>query len=185
MNIFFIDRDPSIAAQYHNDSHVRKMILETAQLLSTAHRVLDGNMYYDKSNTGRKVKRWSLASEEDGREEVLYKATHVNHPSAKWVRESSDHYYWTYLLFDELSKEFEYRWEKPHATWMKLRGWLQSNPNNIPMNGLWTDPPLAMDDEYKLQDPVDSYRNYYIHGKRHLAKWTKREKPFWYDLTIS
>ena len=41
MNIFFLDKDPIIAAQYHCDKHCVKMILEYAQLLSTAHRVLD------------------------------------------------------------------------------------------------------------------------------------------------
>lgn len=42
MNIFVLDRDPYIAAQMHCDKHVIKMICEYAQLLSTAHRQLDG-----------------------------------------------------------------------------------------------------------------------------------------------
>lgn len=42
MNIFYLDKNPVMAAQYHCDQHVVKMILETAQMLSTAHRVLDG-----------------------------------------------------------------------------------------------------------------------------------------------
>jgi len=180
MNIFYLDRSPDIAAQYHNDKHVRKMILEYAQLLSTAHRVLDGEQYQGLSeNTGRRVKRWKI-NESDGREEILYKATHVNHPSAKWVRESADHYAWTYCLFDSLSKEFEYRWGKQHATWIKLRSWLQSLPNNLINTAGWADPPQAMEDEYRLPNSVDAYRNYYIHGKSHLAQWTKRNKPDWY-----
>lgn len=179
MNIFFLDTDPVLAAQYHNDKHVRKMILELAQLLSTAHRVLDGEEYYELSEKGRRIKRWRIV-ENDGREEALYKATHVNHPSAKWVRENNSNYYWTYLLFDELSKEFEHRWDKQHATWVKLRGWLQSMPINIP-HGEWTQPPQAMDDEYKVHDDsLNAYRLYYIEGKSHLAEWTKREKPWWY-----
>lgn len=36
MNIFVLDRNPIIAAQYHCDRHVVKMILESAQMLSTA-----------------------------------------------------------------------------------------------------------------------------------------------------
>jgi len=42
MNIFYIDRDPVIAAQMSCDKHVVKMILESAQMLCAAHRVLDG-----------------------------------------------------------------------------------------------------------------------------------------------
>ena len=48
MNIFYLDRDPKIAAQMMCDKHVVKMILESAQILSTAHRVLDGDDYADK-----------------------------------------------------------------------------------------------------------------------------------------
>ena len=48
MNIFYLDRDPVIAAQMMCDKHVVKMILESAQMLSTAHRVLDGDEYADK-----------------------------------------------------------------------------------------------------------------------------------------
>ena len=42
MNIFYLHNDPKICAEMHNDKHCIKMILEYAQLLSTAHRVLDG-----------------------------------------------------------------------------------------------------------------------------------------------
>ena len=44
MNVFFLDRNPKLAAEYHLDKHVVKMIQEYAQLLSTAHRLLDGEM---------------------------------------------------------------------------------------------------------------------------------------------
>ena len=36
------------------------MIIEYAQLMSTAHRVLDGEMYMDKTANGRNIKRWRL-----------------------------------------------------------------------------------------------------------------------------
>ena len=60
-----------------------KMILEYAQLLSTAHRVLDGTITIGLSKTGRKVKRYVLP---DDRDSILYSATHINHPSAIWAR---------------------------------------------------------------------------------------------------
>ena len=82
MNIFYLDEDPILAAQMHCDKHVVKMILESAQLLSTAHRLLDGNKLAD--------------------ERGLYKATHINHPSSIWVRKSSENYYWLWNLYDQL-----------------------------------------------------------------------------------
>src|SRR6056297_279684 len=109
MNIFYLDPNPKTAAMFHNDKHVRKMILEYAQMLSTAHRVIDGEEFYDKNKAGHKIKRWKL---NDERENVLYKATHYNHPSAAWIRMSKAHYSWTYNLFFHLCKEFEYRWGK-------------------------------------------------------------------------
>ncbi len=48
----------------------------------------------------------------------------------------------------------------------------------IPSLGI-TSRPKCMDDEYKLENVIDSYRNYYIHGKSHLHVWKNREKPYW------
>ena len=82
MNIFALSSDPIASAQMMVDRHVVKMILETAQLLSTAHRILDSeHLYFDKSKNGRNIKRWRLADE---REQHLYSATHVNNKSAVW-----------------------------------------------------------------------------------------------------
>ena len=60
MNIFFLDRNPEICAQMHCNKHVVKMIIEYAQLMSTAHRVLDGIEYYGRTKNNRKIKRWKL-----------------------------------------------------------------------------------------------------------------------------
>ena len=45
MNIFYLHKKPEISAQLHCDKHVVKMIIEYAQMLSTAHRMLDGRPY--------------------------------------------------------------------------------------------------------------------------------------------
>ena len=44
MNIFVLDRNPVIAAQMQCDKHIVKMIVESGQMLSTVHRMLDGKM---------------------------------------------------------------------------------------------------------------------------------------------
>lgn len=176
MNIFFLDRDPRIAATYHNDKHVVKMILESAQLLSTAHRVLDGQITAGKSKAGRNVKRYIL---NDSRENVLYQAGHVNHPSAVWVRSNMDHYRWVHDLLYFLIGEYKYRYnDKDHAC-QKLQNDLLDCPHNIPIVD-WEDPPLAMPDECKVGSAVDSYRNYYMTKKRDMASWKIRGVPSWY-----
>lgn len=142
MNIFFLDRDAKTAAQSHCDKHVVKMILETAQLLSTAHHVLDEQVT-----------------------DQLYRKTHVNHPSAKWVRSGLSQYQWSYQLFVHLLDEYTYRYEKTHAT-SRLWALLLIPPANLPRNAGWADPPTCMPDEFKVPDVVDSYRYYYSIGKR-------------------
>ena len=79
MNIFYLDEDPTKCAELHCDKHVCKMIIEYAQLLSTAHRVLDGKPYVSQTLGGRRIQRWEHPNYV--MENVLYKASHVNHPS--------------------------------------------------------------------------------------------------------
>ena len=78
MNAFGLDRDYTVAAQLHNDKHVVKMNIEYPQLMSTAHRVLDGEEYYDRTKNNRRIKRWRL--DDVHMENTLYKASHINHP---------------------------------------------------------------------------------------------------------
>ena len=42
MNIFFLDKDPVLAAQYLVDKHVVKMITESRQMLDVAHNLATG-----------------------------------------------------------------------------------------------------------------------------------------------
>ena len=178
MNIFYLHEDPKISAAMHVDSHASKMIIEYAQLMSTAHRVLDGKEYYGLTKNSRKIKRWKLNSK---LEHILYKASHVNHPSGIWVRQSRGNYFWLYELWKELNKEFMYRYDhdKSHESFRKLEDALYMPPMNIP-DGTWTEPTPAMPDDVKDKCSLTAYRNYYIEYKQHLAKWGKREEPHWY-----
>lgn len=158
MNVFYLDHDPKTCAKYHNDKHCVKMILEYAQLMSTAHRILDGD---DANNS-------------------VYKATHKNHPSAIWVRTNGSNYEWIYELFVDLSDEYTYRYGKEHLSYTKLVDVLASAPVNIPV-GVFTQPTPAMPDHCKIpDDSLASYRYYYKTEKSHLAKWTDRPVPEWY-----
>ena len=185
MNIFYLDPIPTVCAKYHNDKHTIKMILEYSQLLSTAHRVLDGDESTQKSFTGRNVKRYILP---DGRNDLLYSATHINHPSAVWVRQSVGNYMWLSNLLVELCKEYTYRYGKVHKCerdgLVKLL--YQCIPDNMCLIA-FTEPTPAMPDDVKVVgDSLASYRNYYISNKQHLASWSgkinSRKVPSWYQI---
>jgi hypothetical protein len=178
MNIFYLHHDVAKCAEMHNDKHTVKMILEYAQLLSTAHRVLDGDIVVGKSKTGRKQTRYVLSSDDS----VLYSATHINHPSSVWVRQSAENYNWLFGLFQALMTEYTHRYGKTHAT-SRLEMHLAKLPKNIPQKS-FTEPTPAMPDDVKVPgDSIASYRKYYIQNKPHLASWKKRPVPEWY-LTI-
>jgi hypothetical protein len=147
---------------WHIDAHVRKMIIEYAQLLSTTHRVLD--------------------EIEPNLDSVLYKKTHMNHPCAKWARESSMNYCFLYELFVALCDEYIYRFGKVHLSDKKLRTVLATLPKNIPIAS-FTKFPQAMPDTYKTDDVCEAYQKFYNGSKRNtkagkpMDKWTLREVP--------
>lgn len=183
MNIFYLSYDPVEAARAHLDKHVVKMILEYAQLLSTAHRLIDGTQVIEKKYVNgslparwRNVKRWKL---DDDRDQHLYVATHVNHPSNIWLRQSDSNYAWLYRMFLELMNEYTHRYGKTHAS-ARLIPMLRYIPKNI-QRGEFTPPTPAMPDECKIPgDHLASYRKYYIDKKADMAKWTNREPPQWF-----
>lgn len=183
MNIFYLSHDIKECAQMHLDKHVVKMILEYCQLLSTAHRLIDGQQMIGLTKTGRKVKRWILSDE---RETILYSATHINHPSAVWVRQSDSNYQWLAALNDELCKEYTFRYGKIHKCESDglVNYLLTHRPHNITQRE-FTEPTPAMPDDVKvLGNSMLSYRNYYIKHKTHIASWKGkvnfRDIPFWY-----
>ena len=154
MNIFVLDTDVEKCAQYHVDKHVVKMILESAQMLSTANR--------------------SVGLDEG------YKETHVNHPCNIWLRESLANWHWLRDLTYELHKEWKYRYNHPESKTHKSFEVVSklSHPNlpDIEMTPF----KLCMPDEFKTDDVVNSYRTYYMIDKNHLASWKKRGQPEWW-----
>lgn len=183
MNIFYLHEDPEQNARWHIDKHIVKMPTEYAQLLSTAHRLLDGQLTYitrtDAAGRSRKVKRWIL---EDQRQENIYQAGHYGHPSAVWARESKANYLWLFDLYTQVLYEYDYRYgNKIHGAsrpWL----WLKNPPKNIPDIG-FTEMPQAMTAFPQCivpNDPIQGYRNYYNVAKKGFASWRNREVPEWY-----
>ena len=160
MNIFYFDECPIKSARAQPDKMLVKMPLETAQMLCTAHRELDGDEYADANG--------------------LYKRAYWNHPCTIWARESSANYFWLYKHFLALGKEYTFRYNKTHKSVDKLAQALFKQPDNIKSIGM-TPLAQAMPDEYKDDDPIKAYRDYCINEK-HYAKWEKgRDKPEWWS----
>ncbi len=155
MNIFVLDKNPEKAARYLCDKHVVKMILESAQLLCTAHRVCDKNC---------KCK-------------ILYKSTHVNHPCSIWVRESLGNYNWLVRHALEMCREYKRRYGREHKS-CEVVEWCAKNSPKIKKKKM-TAFVLAMPDKYKNKDAVKAYRNFYLHEKMRFAKWKNCKKPGW------
>ena len=184
MNIFTTNDCPIISAQDMCDKHVVKMIVEYAQLLSTAHRVLDGKEYYDKTKAGRSIKRW-LHSDKF-LEGHLYKASHINHPSGIWCRSTTGNYMWLYNHFIASCKEYKRRYNRTHLTFTKMAEVFRTPPKNLP-EGSRTEFAVAISNNQSCRRvpgfdklaPVDKYKQYIIHDKP-FAVWTRRSKPNWY-----
>ena len=95
-----------------------------------------------------------------------YKPTHKNHPCVKWAAAAPEHYSWLYILAIELGREYTARYGKTHASTLKLLELPEPRPMTTPT---WF--ALAMPNEYKCDDPVESYRQYYRTAKRDLASY--------------
>lgn len=225
MNIFVLHDEPRLAAQAHLDRHVVKMILEYAQLLSTAHRILDGTAQtltyevpqykeetlsdgstkYTLIDEKRKTKKAIVLPGETAYiQEILYpfkegppvpkfsleyknrkcyNHSHVNHPCAVWAREVSANYLWLYELFKETAAEYTFRYGKEHKTWRENRMFLATLPKNI-RDGRSTPFPQAMPEEFKNENAVLAYQNYYVGPKSRMARWTRREVPTFFKNRI-
>jgi len=151
MNIFILDLDPKKCAKYTCDKHVVKMILESAQMLSTACRISGIN---------------------EG-----YKSSYINHPCNIWVRDSLENWKWLRSLVIELNKEWQKRFnhKRNHKSFEVAIS--LSNPKI--RNKELTSFVQAMPNIYKNIDTVQAYRDYYMGEKRHIAYWTNGQ-PWWW-----
>lgn len=160
MNIFCLDYNPLLAAQFQCDKHIVKMTLESAQLLCSVHWILDSCLV----------------------NENFYRLTHRNHPCTKWASETSGNYKWLYYHFKGLCDEYQFRFGKTHMTDKKLRNYLSILPDKITIGDL-TPFATVVPDQFKMGCPIDSYREYYRSKPNQFnMKWTKRRVPDWFQV---
>ena len=166
MNIFAVNDDPRIAALELPDKLIPKMIVESAQMLSTAHRVLDGDAGADAK--------------------LLYKKAYENHPSCVWVREDAMNYWWLWMHALTLCAEYKWRFvgdttsTKTHKTEFVIHQ-LQDLPLNIPANKdtnweVLQDLPLCMPDQYKQGS------DHRIYAMESYQQFVTQDKPYMQDV---
>ena len=166
MNIFAVNSDPRIAALELPDKLIPKMIVESAQMLSTAHRVLDGDATADTKG--------------------LYQKAYENHPSCVWVREDALNYWWLWMHALTLCEEYKWRFSvdgnlKSHKTVPVIHA-LQEPPVNIPKEKqirveVLEDLPLCMPDQYK-----ETGARWYGYAVDCYQKFVTQDKPYMQDV---
>ena len=184
MNLFYVDEDLDKCAEYHVDKHVNKMQLEAAQILCT-NVIIDHLLGYVPRNLTKEenavLSEYRKENKELPMEErfVPYLPCHQNHPSTVWCRTSLENFYWTHCYANALGSESHYRYGTTHKSLMVI--------NNLPepkhMKDIgFTTFGLAMPEELKdYDDPIGSYRKFYMLDKATFASWKHRDKPYWWD----
>ncbi len=159
MNIFVLDENPKKAAEYHSDRHVVKMLVEYAQILSTAAHMSD---FHEP--------------------ERMYKPVmSINRKVHEWAAETYENYVWLLDLAEALHQEYQFRYGGVHSSYSDVIEKIDKTEIRIPQSRR-TEFGIFMPDIYKKDDdPVRSYRNFYIHGKGWDMAWTKRGMPDWYE----
>ena len=190
MNIFILHLNQRKIARWHVDKHVIKMLLETCQLLYTAHwthfypQLLECKSVVGLSRTQKQLQipdYVQSAPKCESSNEPGYRPCHVWHPCARWTQVCSGNYLWLAKLGVELAREYTFRFGKEHSCQKHIEWLIKNVPLNMTINerqGF----PIAMDDEFKIsKDPIVCYRNYYKKSKkeRGLVKYTKRQVPHW------
>lgn len=183
MNIFALDSDPRFAARYHFDKHVIKMVTEYAQLLSTAHRICDGEP--GTIVREEQTRNYEHALPEDKNHIPL--VSHVNHPCAIWARDNTANYMWLFDLYRFVAREYSIRYsgseeaERQHAAFSRYHEALSEPPENCRELKRRRPFVVCVPDEFKRNEAVQSYRSYYKYGKKpSLHEWRVRGIPYWW-----
>lgn len=159
MNIFFLHHNHAKSTDLYYDVHVNKITVELMQMLA--------NCY-----TPEQLKLAPLTLMGKVRSH-----SYLHHPMTKWVMDNPANHKVALNYLKDLIIERVYRWpeKKPIFASVEFRNFCESfNPLNLinPDNLRETPFPLCMPNKYKTDDPYESYQQYYLRGKDHLARYT-------------
>jgi len=160
VNIFAIEKDKDgqidweASAKSQDNYRVVRMILESCQMLSTA------------------------LNELSGKQIARYRSTHRNHPSTKWVQESSVNFMSLVRHTRTLIKEYTERFGKQHKCEEVLKELIVAfNPGLFPKHEA-TPLPQCMPASFKCDDVVESYRKYY--ASKPNIRYPMNKVPGWF-----
>ncbi|MCA1800504.1 MAG: hypothetical protein LC687_04640 [Actinobacteria bacterium] len=176
MNIFYLDHNPAEIPKYMSDAHVNKMILESAQMLSTTFWISTGIGHRPQALTQSERSELTQIANR-GHRAGFYKPTHVNHPCSIWARTCRENAQWLLDHMAALNAEWQYRYghTRNHKSWDTVKGF---DLSLLPSYGEGTTHAVAMPLDYIVKgDQIQSYRNYYMAEKVQGAKFTKRSRP--------
>lgn len=159
MNIFFLHKNPVASSNMYGDKHVGKIILEIAQMCSTA------------------LHRHGLS------DIAPYKPAYENHPMTRWVGDSSGNFEYAITLATGLSTQWHERFKSSHKS---IDAIMDITISAIISERIYkafpqydfTLPPLCMPDEHKpddytsFDDTIEAYRRYYKHDKTAMHSWS-------------
>lgn len=140
MNIFYTDHNPSAAAQALPDKHIVKMPVEAVQMLVSA-CLRHGHQPNVITKAG-----------------TVHKGGYAKHPSTVWAGDTLANFRWTLVWGIALCAEYTERYGKTHFAQGQLFK-LMDAVDQLHLSDELTTPALAMPDECKTPDPVESYRN--------------------------
>jgi len=156
MNIFKTNENPDICARDLDSKRLIKMILETAQLLSTA--------IYKTGGTGP------------------YRLTHASHPCSIWAAESDLNYRWLVTYFISLNKEYTLRYGRTHKSFSLLNQFTEY-ADKMPKGPLVMVPNCTI---FKnIDDTLVAYQLYldYKLGKDEVKRYMKNKTKVFSEST--
>ncbi len=156
MQLFILDRDPELCAQMLSDIHLRKMCLETAQILS-------GVICYQKKTPYPDMpKPYSLS-----------------HPVIKALN-TPFKINWVVQFNTQLHREYLFRFGKKHCYEKLTSHYNRLLPGQATAED-WSFARVFKDFNCSETDIVSAYREYYRFKKSLIKRWhyTKRPEPDW------
>lgn len=170
MNLFVLDKDYTQAAIYNQDLHVRKICVESAQILQNAYSL-------DKLKEAPKTQVGNSRSH-----------SYFNHPVCVWARRNINNFHWALFHAAALHEEFEYRFGKKHFS-SRFIEWAFKNEPELSSESFSDHPQCFGSFEHLIKpgNPIEGYRDYYRKAKMSFkfgnkiipASWTKRNTPEW------
>lgn len=154
MNIFALDQSPILSARAHCDQHLHKMILESAQIVSSAFYL---RQFYTP---------WA------------YKPAYLNHPCVKWAAECNHNIVWILELARELENIRQEIGHSYHASSEVIKYAYDFLQEELPYSRADLAYPrtLAMPIQIRMRSDISTEEKYQAYYRWKNERWTVLDK---------